>query len=206
MTRTTYGALALLASLGLVACSDDGTGTGSDQLTAEEAAAIAEFVMTHTMDAASQAQASPQGPMAAPYTYESQVDFNAPCPLGGSVDVSGTVSVRGDTEIPGGTVGMAMVEVHNRCVGQDEATGQTFTLDGKPDLTVQFTMESDAEGNMDLSGSFQGVLAWQTEGRGGDCEFSLTFSGAGSQATGASSGSVSGSVCGVNVSEQFVAG
>jgi hypothetical protein len=191
--------------LGLVACGDSGTEVG-DQLTEAEAAAIAEFIMTSTLDATNSAQASPEGPSMAPYNYESRVELSAPCPHGGTVDVAADVTISGDTEIPGGVIAMNMVEVHKSCVGQDEETGQMFTLDGRPDLTVDFTLESNAAGDMGLGGSFLGRIAWQTEGRSGECEIDVTFTGSGSQATGASSGSVSGSVCGVSVTEQFLAG
>ena len=144
MTRRTFGALALSLSIGLAACGDSGTDVGTDSLSEAEAAAIAQFIMSNTITAANSAQSSPDGPAMAPYTFESEVDFDAPCPLGGSVDVAATVSVSGDTEIQGASIAMAMTQVHKSCVGQHEETGQQFPLNGNPDLTVQFAVDTDA--------------------------------------------------------------
>jgi hypothetical protein len=206
MTRRTIGVLALATSLGLGACGDSGVDVGTDELTEAEAAAIAQFIMSSTITAANSAQASPEGPAMAPYNFESDVDFDAPCPLGGSVGVAAHVSLSGDTEVQGGVVTMAMTQTHKNCVGQSEETGQQFTLNGNPDLSAEFSVASDAEGNIDLSGSFQGSLAWETDGRSGACDISMTFTGSGNQLSGAGSSSVSGSVCGVSVTEEVALG
>jgi hypothetical protein len=206
MTRRTFGLLALAASLGLGACGDSGVDVGTDELTESEAAAIAQLIMSSTIAAANSAQASPEGPAMAPYNFESDVDFDAPCPLGGSVGVAAHVTVSGDTEVQGGLIAMAMTQTHKSCVGQSEETGQQFTLNGNPNLAAEFRVESDAESNIELSGSFQGAIAWESDGRSGSCDISMTFTGSGNQLTGASSSSVSGSVCGVSVTEEVVVG
>ena len=101
---------------------------------------------------------------------------------------------------------MAMTEVHKACVAQHEETGQEFTLNGNPDLTVQFRLETDAEGNLGLTGSFDGSIGWETEGRRGGCDVQMTFTGSGNQSTGVGSSTVSGSVCGVSVDEVVAVG
>jgi hypothetical protein len=207
MKKGTVGALALLASMALTACGEDPLSVNSGDISQAEAAAIAEFLLSSTyQNAFSTVQTSPEGPQLVPFSFETRADLDAPCPLGGSVAISATVSISGDTELEGGSISMSMTQVHSACAAQQEDTGIQFTLNGNPNIVAAFDASSDAAGQMSVSGSLDGALGWETAEGSGNCVIALSYTASGNENAGAINASVSGSVCGLSVSQDMQVG
>mgnify|MGYP003573483402 FL=1 len=207
MKKGTFGALALLASMALTACGEDPLSVNSGDISEAEAAAIAEFLLSSTYENAfSTVQTSPEGPQLVPFSFSTQADLDAPCPLGGSVAISAAVTISGDTELEGGTISMSMTQVHSACVARQESTGIQFTLSGNPNIVASFDASSDTSGQMSVSGGLDGALGWETAEGSGNCVIDLSYTASGNENAGAISASVSGSVCGVSVSQDMQVG
>jgi len=200
-------ALALVAVLAVGACGDDPAAVNTGNLSDAEAAAIAEFLLTSTYtNVYAAAQPSPTGPQAVPFSFSSQTDVSAPCPLGGTVDISANITISGDTEVEGGTIAADMTEVHNSCWAEQEGTGIQFTLSGKPNVVASFDADSNAAGDVSVSGSLDGVVNWETASDKGTCVIEMSYSASGNQLTGAATATVTGSVCGMSVSQEVIVG
>lgn len=200
-------ATALVATLLLGACGEDPAAVNTGNLSDAEAAAIAEFLLTSTYtNAYSAAQASPTGPQAVPFSFSTQTDVNAPCPMGGTVDISAHITVSGDTEVEGGTIAVDMTEVHNSCSAEQEGTGIQFTLTGKPNMVASFDAESTTAGDVSVSGTLDGTLDWITANDEGTCLIDISYSASGNELTGTASATLTGSVCDVSVSQAVTVG
>ena len=185
----------LLAMVGLAACGESTDVLGD--LTEGEASELAAAVFMTVLASAEEAPDGPPpaaGPQAAPYTYTRDAEFAVECGLGGSVDVSASLDVEGDTQSEAGRIEYTMTQVHHGCRVASR-NDVVFTLDGAPGLTVELVAENDGQGNAAFVGSLVGELAWETEGRGGRCEIALEFSGAINETAQTAEFGVAGSVC-----------
>lgn len=192
-------ALAVLA-IGAGACGDSDdpvTLTEGDELTAAEAAALAGIFASEAMGSAQQQLpgAGAQSPAAAPTPFDVEVSFNLPCPLGGSVDYSGSMAGEVDAEEGSMAVSMATSQVHAGC-GVD-VEGVTVFVTGAPGL--DFSADIAAQGDPpegSLTATWSGGFSWEaSDNRSGTCGVQL--SAAMDLAVG--SGSVSGDFCGASI-------
>lgn len=207
MKNPKSAAIALVAVLGLGACGDDPAVVNTGNLSEAEASAIAEFLLTSTYtNAYAAAQPAPTGPQAVPFTFSSQTDVNVPCPMGGTVDISANITVSGDTEMEGGSISVDMTEVHNSCSAEQDGTGIQFTLTGNPNVTSSFDADSGATGDVSVTGTMDGTLAWQTANDSGTCVIDISYSASGNEVTGAATATVTGSICDVSVSQSVSIG
>ncbi len=203
----------LLAStflLGLAGCSD-GTGV-SGKLSSDEAAALAAILVGQGMESGldvsgGPAQSPASNPAAAPFTISSQIDAEVPCPLGGTVVVSGSVEGSGDDETGDFDLALTLAQAHRGCRATHEDTGVVFTLDGDPNVRFQFEMSVRNETDFDFLGSMAGRVIWETDdGRSGSCGIDLSFDLGGSALNGTGSANVTGQVCGVELSQAVSVG
>jgi hypothetical protein len=192
----------MLSAAVVAACGDDGTGVSGDLLTEAEATELAGAIFMSTVASALDADPAPVmgGPAMAPYSYSKEVDFTAACPLGGSVGVSASLHVEGDSESEAGSAQISMTLVHAGCMVESPAE-VFFTLDGAPDVTASLAAVNDGEGNLTLAGEIEGSVGWAKEGRSGTCPLAVTFGGAWSVGEPTAQFSGSGEVCGHSVED-----
>lgn len=203
--RPRFRGLLLLLSIAAVACGEDTPLAVGDALSEEEAAALAEVVMTQGFESGygldgGQAAA----PAQVPVSYDQQIE--APCPLGGSVTIDVAMDGDIDEETGDADVTLSQVLAHQSCVVPHEETDLVFTLDGEP--STSFTADVTVVNETDFSfvGRLSGRLAWSTDDeRSGSCELGIDFDMSGTAETGFSVSS-SGQVCGVEVSESLTVG
>lgn len=198
MSRNKVGAFALLATVGLGACGDDGAGPG-DTLSEQESAAMVAFILGESFGA-SGVQVSAQQVQDAPPLARAQVDFDesqtivASCPLGGSVVVEMDASGFYDDASAAFEIDATQVQTHDGCSGQGEQ-GFQFTVDGAPNLTTELYMTQDESGqNATAEGSIAGAVAWSAGDRAGTCTMNVQFSMSTSPEAG--NFTISGSACG----------
>ena len=190
----------LVAALGVGACG--GTTDVLDELSQSEAADLASAVLLATFsNTGSVPQAPPAtagGPQLVPFTFSFHLDFPAECPLSGTVAISASLDVEGDTDTDAGTVDYVMIQVHHGCTVESE-NGRVFTLDGAPSVTSTLRAENDGQGVVSWSGSLVGTVAWSTDGRSGVCGLDLTFSGSGDDSAGTAEFDLAGTVCALSL-------
>lgn len=199
--------LLLLLSFVAAACGEDAPFAVGDALTEEEAAALAEMVVTQGFENAYSPTGPVTAPAAVPVSYEQQVE--APCPEGGTVTID--VSMNGDIDEQSGnadvTISQAMY--HQDCSGAHEETGRVFTLNSvgeDPSTTFTADVTVQNESDFSYSGSLNGRIDWATDDdRSGSCDLGVDFEMTGT-AEGGFSISAGGQVCGVNVSESLTVG
>jgi hypothetical protein len=195
MRRTNLRVLTVLKAAVLCACG--GSTDVVVDLSEAEAAALAEAVVqaafVTSANAFSDAPA-PVGPAAAPFGFDADVSFTEACPLGGSVDVDGSVGLSGDDETNEGRIELAVRHDHAACVVEAD-DGTVFTFDGAPSVTLDLVLETDGVGQLDWSGVIEGRLAWSTEEREGTCPIALEFGGTVSEVEQSIAVSVDGTVC-----------
>ena len=192
--------LALAAAWPLAAC--DGGMDLDGELSETEAAALAEVLFQNTWDNTESPQASASGPATVPQTFTQGISITgAPCPLGGTVDVDGSVAITTDTETTVMSLDMSQTLVHHDCRATAETSGQEFTLNGSPNMTTLLSMETDGADFL-IDGSMVGSVQWETEGRAGICTVSVELVGSGSNLENTGSFSMSGTVCGVSIEMQ----
>lgn len=192
-------ALLLMLPLALAACE---SGTDPDEaLTSAEAQALAGAILGLTLDAGFAVAAQPQatGPAAAPVTIDSELAFDAPCPLGGEVGIALSMEGTVDDETQVADFELTLDQEHRGC-GVEAESGQRFTLDGAPGVGVAMHLTVDADLTFSISGTFSGAVDWQTDDRSGNCGLNLEFSATGTELSEEGSSSLSGTVCGVTVS------
>lgn len=195
MTRMRSTAAALTIVLTATAACDGGTDV-EEELTQVEAQALAE-ILTGTVVASWGQTEGPQGAPARA-TYQSSVDFVAPCPLGGSVAVAGDLAAEVDDETQDATIDYTLRHTHQGCVAESES-GLRFTLTGAPLVTADLQLQT--VGNLlSLDGDFAGGVAWSTEGKEGVCTLALDFGADLDVAQESGTASLAGTVCGVTVS------
>jgi hypothetical protein len=207
MRRNPVGILAVAATLTLGACGEDSTGPGTDDLTEDEAAQVAAFLMGQAVGAtgvtpAAQAAADPQVtrlPLAlARVDFDEDVSVSAQCPLGGSIQMQQTVTGFTDDETGAFELNVAQTQVYDSCAGEGESGAFAFTLDSAPDVMAAFSIAQDAAGLATASGAMVGALDWTAGDRSGRCEIDFQFSldGDGENAD----FNASGTICGVALS------
>jgi len=128
------------------------------------------------------------------------VDQTEPCPVSGSIRVTGSWSVNDAFT----SLTANVKEKHQACAATSEQTGKTWTFTGKPDLNTSLTLTvtNQQTGAGTLTGSQKGAIAFSTDGLEGTCNVDFTISATTSDA-GVTTGTISGSVCGKDVSQQF---
>jgi hypothetical protein len=197
MNRPGTRLLALTAALALAACGgDDSTGLDGD-LSEAEAAALGTVIMGQALTAGFSAMGGASG-VAGPalsIPFGSSIEVTESCPLGGSVAISGDFS--GDLDLGGGssTIDMDVSMTHQSCRLSDPSTGLLFTLNGAPTLTTDMSMVLNSDGSGTFSGGYGGAVAWDLDGRSGECTLDIDFSGS-VTASGEDNTSITGTVCG----------
>jgi hypothetical protein len=195
--------VACAAVLGVAACGESATDVLGD-LTQAEAAALAEVVGATLLTSAVEVPTEdPEGgPAAAPFSGSGSIDAEAPCALGGTVSVSGTLSYEGDDETGEVEADLAVTQVHHGCVAESQ-DGTRFTLTGAPQIAATLSLLV-SENTLSMTGSYAGAVGWETDGREGTCSIDIEFSIDMSGESGAAS--MSGSVCGADVSHSLNVG
>jgi len=192
--RKTFATLAMVAALVLTGCGDDGgTGLDGDELSEDEAVALASAVLDLALGEGLEAAFSSFGPARAPIDIDQTVSLTPACPEGGSVELSMDFDGTVDPETGDVDVSFDLTQTHQSC--GVSADGHSFVLDGDPNITMSYDVSGNSGGNFDLDGSYSGGIEWELDGsRSGSCSINVTFSG------NQSGGEVSGSVCGVSFS------
>lgn len=116
------------------------------------------------------------------------LDETEPCPAGGTLRVTGSISVNSST----GQATADIRQTHAACKATSE-TGRVWTFNGNPNLRLQ--MNSSTTG---FTGSMTGGFTYSSNGASGSCTANITFN-----ANAQGIGSVSGTMCGQSVSESF---
>ena len=192
----------LFATFVLSACGDS-TGPGDD-LSEEEAEALAEVVIRTMIAGTEEAGGAGGGPLAVPFTFETDVNGNAPCPLGGTVGYDGSATLIGDTESDDGTFSYSMTYVHASCTARSES-GIRFSVSGAPSVVASMTVV--AVGNsVDMVASFSGAVEWDSEGRSGTCSISIEMTTDFDALSEVGAAAVSSSVCGRTFSQSITVG
>ena len=197
--------LVLSMALGLAACGESSTEPG-DELSAAEAGALASAILDLTLDAGIAESAPParaSGAAAAPVTFNYQTQADGPCPLGGTMHADLKVGGAFDSVTQLGQLQIDVKAQHRGCQVKAKESGQIFTLDGKPAIEAQLRLASKADGTYTLSGGYDGVVDWSSDGRSGTCHFDLDFSGTVNANTGAGTAKLQGTACGTSVSVDF---
>ena len=205
--RKHAGFLTLVAAATLAACGDGPVSVG-DPLTDAEAAALGEAVFASAMsNTASPQPAVVGGPQAVPVSVDQDVELTGPCELGGTVDIDGSVSYQADTETEAFSLDYTVTMVHHDCVAMAESNEQVFTLNGADDVTFQFSMSSTGE-SFELDGGMEGNVAWESDGRSGQCYIEVAFSGDASQIGTEPEGAFTfeGEICGNTIEQNVTVG
>lgn len=198
--------MALVAAVGFTACGET-TDIVPGELTEAEAADLAAVVLFATFNStgAVPQPASPAGgPLMTPFTFASEFEGEVPCPFGGVVGVAASFEVSGDTENEAGHVEYSMTQIHDACVVESDA-GRRFTLWGADDMSAAFSVVNNGQGVVEWSGSVQGGIRWETDGRGGTCEVGVEFSGR-QEGDASATVNIGGLVCGLSVQQSLTVG
>lgn len=197
----------LLLPLLFAAACDGGSGpSGSAELTAAEAAELSRAMFGMAADFANAGIPGGGLPGIAlgsvlmeQNTFTLPVQETVACEPSGSMEVNGTVTIAlGDVET-GMSMGADVSVRHQACAHRME-NGDVIKITGDPDLDVQMTMASSAEGELtSLQVTEKGAFKWTRGGASGRCAVDLaSLLNAGTQMV-----TVSGTFCGFPVSETF---
>ena len=196
----------VLLAISLVACGGgDDPVSASDTLSAEESTALANILVfqgTLFVEDAAPALVPAASPARAPFSITEQLSANLPCPLGGSMGVSGSSTVTGDTESDDVlSVIASLVAVHMGCVETDEASGFQFTLTGEPNITYTVELMGDETTGLSVAGTAVGRVRWQTpDDRVGLCGIDLAFATSLNFVAGSLTFTTQGQVCDDDIS------
>lgn len=195
----------LLACFAAVACGEDTPLAVGDALSNEEAAALAEVVMSQGLESSYGADGGQAlAPARVPVSHEQQIE--APCPLGGSVTIDVTMDGDVDEQTGNADVTVSQILAHQACSVLHEETDLVFTLDGDPSSSFVADVTVQNESDFSFVGRLSGRVAWATDDeRSGSCELGIDFDMSGTAETEFSVSS-SGQVCGVDVSESLTVG
>ena len=200
----------LLLYVSLVACGDNDPVDVAEMLSAEEATALANIFLSQTTNSAFEL-ATPErlpasSPATVPFTITEPVSTDLSCSRGGSVSLSGSADIAGDTETEDVSVSLSLVAVHRDCVEVDEATSLEFTLNGQPNVTFDLDlMVSEATG-VNIQGMIAGSVLWETpDDRSGSCGIDVDIALSLNAVTGSLAATAEGQVCDVDIfiSETF---
>lgn len=198
-----------LVGIGMLAClaagCDDGEG---DELTPEEAAALAELIgaSVSVVPLAGQSFVSllPDGSGAAAARAGGTIDydFDKPCAEGGSVDLSGTADYYLGNDVKRVEVD-GTVAFDNCAETTDD--GDTYALTGSIDHLLRMAISwSDRSYRIEVDGSADGRVRWEKDdGGSGVCEVNVTidatFEVDAKNWNWEAEGGVTGTVCGISV-------
>lgn len=211
MKRYRVWTLALVAAVGLAACSDggdDSTGPSGDELSAPEAEALAAVITSEALGIGLEqfsggGEFAPSG-SAASEPEDISIDdftFEAPCELGGTVTLTMSWSGTADYEVGDIDLTWNVTQAHDGCVLQEDQ--YEFTLTGDPNISMNWDMQVTENESFDISGGYEGAVQWTLDdGRSGRCTVDVSFSANGNWSTGSGMTTVSGHVCGESVDEQ----
>jgi hypothetical protein len=196
MYRTAFAALILLVTATVSACSDDPTAPDGSLTTAERALLAQSLVSFGFDGAAGDPVGATSGPAAVDVSL--QLDLTVPCPVGGSVDISGSLDGSVDDANGDFDFDYVLQQTHRGCVVRSEDGSLELRIDGEPGTTLSYSM-SATEGVFSASGTLLGGVRYTAGERTGVCTADLTWSGSG-QVDGGASFTLSGTICGVSVS------
>lgn len=117
------------------------------------------------------------------------VNETEPCPLGGSTNVSGVLTIDDDTF--DGSVDFRQDYANCRAAS---STGREWTFNGSPNVRTQMTFNGDTFAG---SGTMTGGFTYSSEGESGRCTVSLTLT------ITQNGGSITGTACGQPINETF---
>jgi hypothetical protein len=199
MRRAAFVLLALIATVGVSACSDDPTGPG-DPLTTAERALLAQSLFAFGFEAtATDPPGANAGPAAADFAV--QLDLTVPCPVAGNVDISGSLDGTVDDQSGALAFDYVLAQTHQGCVVRSEDGSVELRIDGEPGTTLAYSI-SASEGAYEASGTLEGGVRYTSGDRSGVCTTDLSWSGSGA-IDGGGSFSLSGTICGTSVSTTF---
>ena len=203
---------AVLLAISLVACGGDDDPVGmNDPLSEAESTALANILVFQITSFADDevpfalplfALAPAATPAQAPYSITEQVSVTLPCALGGSMDLSGSSTVTGDTESDDVLSAIvSLVTVHRGCVAVDEGTGSQFTMTGAPNITFTVELLGDINAGLSVQGTAIGSVRWETpDDRVGLCGIDLSFASSLNFLTGVVTSTTEGQVCDEDIS------
>ena len=207
---------AVLLAISLVACGGDDDPVGmNDPLSEAESTALANILVFQITSFADDevpfafaddevpfALAPAATPAQAPYSITEQVSVTLPCALGGSMDLSGSSTVTGDTESDDVLSAIvSLVTVHRGCVAVDEGTGSQFTMTGAPNITFTVELLGDINAGLSVQGTAIGSVRWETpDDRVGLCGIDLSFASSLNFLTGVGTSTTEGQVCDEDIS------
>ena len=198
---------AVLLTISLVACGGDDDPVGmNDPLSEAESTALANILVSQITlfvdDEAPSALAPAATPAQAPFSITEQVSATQPCALGGSMDLSGSSTLTGDTESDDGLSAIvSLVAVHRGCVAVDEGTGFQFTMTGAPNITFTVELLGDINAGLSVQGTAIGSVRWETpDDRVGLCGIDLSFASSLNFVTGVGTSTTEGQVCDEDIS------
>ena len=186
---------AALALLGLVvACGDDDSPTepvGAPLIADEAFALVGAAVLADVEFLTDPEELGVDGTAAfGPLTI--------PCSMGGTVAVSGELSVTEDPLIGALRISTSATFVHTDCVEEDEESGIVFTVNGAPNVVMDVEVVDQSELDLDLSGALQGTVRWALgAARSGSCLIDLNIT---SDIT-AQTVTIAGRACGHQISQ-----
>jgi len=189
------GAASMSACQNADVAAPEGAG---DPLTTAEAAAISEYLMNGAFQGWDFSEAG-SGSGAAllagtPITIEHAVTATAPCPLGGTLSVSGAISGSIDDQTFAGDLELGLTTTATGCAILHD--GVQLSVDTGPDLQLEGSFAFDQTGLVgEATFTYVGALAWSSDdGRSGSCSYDVLV-------TADSGGSLvqSGTVCGTSL-------
>jgi len=201
----------LTALLVAPACSSDdddddgGTGPTGDELSTVEFESMVEAMsainslgvggIIGLQQASSPALAAQSG---GTFTYSA----TEPCPIGGTIGLTGTYTVTSSGTATTGNY--TITQSYSNCQAQS-TNGTTWTFNGNPNLTLSLNFTSNEDGSFSMTGTETGGIAWGGTGKSGNCPISLNlnYSGGPSGQSYSYAYSLTGTVCGTAVNESF---
>lgn len=207
MHKMSVRMLALTASVAFAACGDS-TDLAMGELSQAEAEELAGAVAFATFNSSGDMPQQPamgmDGPQAVPFEFSSDFEADVQCPLGGTVAVSASLIVTGDTETEVGAVSYNMGQVHDGCAAMSD-DGTQFTLWGAPALELSFMVTSDGDGLVEWDGAIEGAVDWMSGDREGMCTVDLEFSGS-REGDAAVNATLTGSICNRQITKTLLIG
>jgi len=193
--------LATALTLTVVACGDDVTGSGGDELTPTEVNAIFAALSLAFADVGAGA---PAGPAQAPFDFDESITLTAQCDLGGNIVLSGSLSGSIDDVTFASDIDFTVIFDPNACIVSDGTN--TFTVEGDPNITLVLNIVTTGTTQaFTASGTETGGFTYtSSDGRSGGCEIDVTYSIVGND-IGIETIEISGTVCGqdANAFETF---
>ena len=194
--------VALVGLFGVAACGEDDPVAIGDPLSDVEAQELAFVLLGAAFETGlsgdSFAPAMVDGPAMAPFTINGSVDDTAPCPQGGTVSVSGSVSVTGDDETGALDLSFDVNTTHSGC----GVPGETMDFVLGSQLSTMFSLNSTGDGAVSWMGDVSGTVDWSGDDRSGTCTVDYGFDGEVVAETSLTV-TLTGEVCGASINREF---